>query len=80
MPDVTAPLRKTIVHIFTRKYNLQLHASALEFIHQVLHDHNLLKYQDEWDEAIEELAKGFINGEQHTDGSKGEIRAHIGPL
>lgn len=75
MPNVTAPLRKAIVHIFTRKYNLQLHTSALEFIHHVLDDHHLLNDEDEWDEAIEELAKGFINGDQHTDSSQGKTNA-----
>ncbi|KDN43322.1 hypothetical protein K437DRAFT_225693 [Tilletiaria anomala UBC 951] len=72
MPDITAPLRKSIVRIFTRKYNLQLHASALTFIAEAFDHHGLNHKQSQWDDAIEFLAKEFINGEQYKEGSEGK--------
>jgi hypothetical protein len=69
MPDNTAPLRKAIIRTFTRKHNLQLHASALTFIAEALQNHDMLDKPDQWEEALESLAKGYIESEHYGAGA-----------
>ncbi len=66
MPDVTAPLRKAIIRVFTRKYNLQLHASALGFIADVFYQHGMLHSPQDWEEGLEHLAKQYIDSEHYS--------------
>lgn len=61
-------LRKLVLQTFTKKYSLQLHASALSFIADTLAEHELLHVVQEDDdqvtaqrEAIEVLAKGCLD-------------------
>jgi hypothetical protein len=57
-PEVSMDLRKTIIRIFSKKYGLQLHSSAISFIRLTLDSHGL--DESEWDEALEWLAKGLV--------------------
>ncbi|UZJ52846.1 hypothetical protein CBS101457_002166 [Exobasidium rhododendri] len=59
-PGIPPALRRIIIRIFSKKYGLQLHSSALSFIHVTLESHGLLQVEDEWAEAIEWLAKGLV--------------------
>ncbi|CAO1620088.1 unnamed protein product [Parajaminaea phylloscopi] len=68
LTTLTPQLRKLVLQTFTKKYSLQLHASALTFIATTLADHELLHvdFQDAEDqqrqqEAIEVLAKGCLD-------------------
>lgn len=61
-------IRKLVLQTFTKKYSLQLHASALTFIASTLDSHDLLYVvagDDELEsaqrEAIEVLAKGCLD-------------------
>jgi hypothetical protein len=54
-------LRRTILLMFSKKYGLQLHSSAISFIHVTLESHGLLQDESEWEEAIEWLAKGLVD-------------------
>jgi hypothetical protein len=74
--EISPALRKTIIWIFSKKYGLQLHSSAISFIHLTLESHGLLQDQDEWAEAIEWLAKGLV--ESAGKGEQGEYlqKAH----
>ncbi|KAK0521797.1 DNA-directed DNA polymerase epsilon, subunit B [Tilletia horrida] len=67
--QLTPDLRRVIVKIFTRKYNLQLHTSALHFIASTLDAHGLLDQPDEWADALEALAKELVDGEVGDGGS-----------
>lgn len=65
---VPAALRRLILRVFTRKYGLALHASAIAFIHATLQSHGLLDNgNDECAEAIEWLAKGLIESAEGGD-------------
>jgi hypothetical protein len=57
---VPSSLRRIILRIFSKKYGLQLHSSAISFIHTTLESHGLLEDENEWIEAIEWLAKGLV--------------------
>lgn len=65
-------LRKSILRIFTHKYSLQLHSSALSFIAGTLSSHGLLDQPDEWDDAIEALASGIVENEGNVGGGEGD--------
>ncbi|EPQ28615.1 uncharacterized protein PFL1_03918 [Pseudozyma flocculosa PF-1] len=65
MPDVaiSPALRRTILRVFTKKHNLQLHSSAVAFIAHTLDSHGLIDQPEEWDDAIEALATGILEAE-----------------
>lgn len=76
--DVPVALRRIILRILSKKYGLQLHSSAISFIHTTLESHGLLEDESEWTEAIEWLAKGLIEsagkGEQGEDHSNPSLQ------
>lgn len=66
--SLTPQLRKLVLQTFTKKYSLQLHASALAFIATTLAEHDLLhvplgdvELEESQREAIEVLAKGCLD-------------------
>ncbi|CDS01771.1 hypothetical protein [Sporisorium scitamineum] len=66
----TAPppeLRRTILRVFTTKHSLQLHSSAIAFITSTLAEHGLLDQPLEWEEAIDALAQGVVEGQSDVD-------------
>lgn len=65
-------LRKAILKIFTHKYSLQLHSSALSFIAGTLDSHGLLDQPEEWNEAIDALAMGIVENEGNIGGADGD--------
>ncbi|KAK0551435.1 DNA-directed DNA polymerase epsilon, subunit B, partial [Tilletia horrida] len=71
--NLTTDLRRIIVKIFTRKYNLQLHTSALNFIASTLEAHGLLEQPEEWEDALEALAKELVDGEAGDGGSSSMV-------
>ena len=68
-------LRRTILRILSRKYGMQLHSSAISFIHSTLQSHGLLEDPNEWDEAIEWLAKGLV--ESAGKGEQGALQSRV---
>lgn len=58
---VPQALRRTILRIFNKQYGLTLHSSAITFIYQTLEQHGLLQNPDDWNEAIQWLAKGLVD-------------------
>jgi DNA polymerase epsilon subunit 2 len=75
-------LRRIILRIFSKKYGLQLHSSAISFIHTTLESHGLLQDEDEWAEAIEWLAKGLVEsaGKDEQGETGNDNCGHIGML
>lgn len=71
-------LRRTILRIFSKKYGLQLHSSAISFIHVTLESHGLMQDEGEWADAIEWLAKGLV--ESAGKGEQGALDARFLPL
>lgn len=72
--EVPVDLRKAIIRIFSKKYGLQLHSSAISFIRLTLDSHGL--EESEWDEALEWLAKGLV--ESAGKGEQGECSVRAG--
>lgn len=71
-PVVPPPeLRRTILRVFTTKHSLQLHSSAIAFITSTLADHGLLQQPLEWEEAIDALAQGIVDGQTNADSNAG---------
>lgn len=67
-PVVPPPeLRRTILRVFTTKHSLQLHSSAITFITSTLAEHGLLEQPLEWEEAIDALAQGIVEGQSEID-------------
>ncbi|SJX62991.1 related to DNA polymerase epsilon subunit B [Sporisorium reilianum f. sp. reilianum] len=68
-PTATPPpeLRRTILRVFTTKHSLQLHSSAIAFITSTLAEHGLLDQPLEWEEAIDALAQGVVEGQSDVD-------------
>ncbi|SNX84492.1 related to DNA polymerase epsilon subunit B [Melanopsichium pennsylvanicum] len=60
-------LRRTILRVFTTKHSLQLHSSAITFITSTLAEHGLLEQPLEWEEAIDALAQGIVEGQVDLD-------------
>ncbi|KAJ1026713.1 hypothetical protein NDA16_002311 [Ustilago loliicola] len=60
-------LRRTILRAFTTKHSLQLHSSAIAFITSTLAEHGLLDQPLEWEEAIDALAQGIVDGQSDLD-------------
>ncbi|SPO25719.1 related to DNA polymerase epsilon subunit B [Ustilago trichophora] len=60
-------LRRTILRVFTTKHSLQLHSSAIAFITSTLAEHGLLEQPLEWEEAIDALAQGIVEGHADVD-------------
>lgn len=60
-------LRRTILRVFTTKHSLQLHSSAIAFITSTLAEHGLLEQPLEWEEAIDALAQGIVQGQSDVD-------------
>ncbi|EST05432.1 DNA polymerase alpha/epsilon, subunit B [Kalmanozyma brasiliensis GHG001] len=60
-------LRRTILRVFTTKHSLQLHSSAISFITSTLAEHGLLEQPLEWEEAIDALAQGVVEGQSDVD-------------
>ena len=60
-------LRRTILQVFTTKHSLQLHLSAIGFITLTLTQHGLLDQPLEWEEAIDVLAQGIVDGQLDID-------------
>lgn len=58
--EISPALRRSIIWIFTKKYGLQLHSSAISFIQVTLEAHGYLQDESEWANAIEWLAKGLV--------------------
>ncbi|KAJ1028983.1 hypothetical protein NDA18_002614 [Ustilago nuda] len=69
-------LRRTILRVFTTKHSLQLHSSAIGFITSTLAQHGLLDQPLEWEEAIDALAQGIVDGQSDVDphSSRGATR------
>ncbi|SAM85921.1 uncharacterized protein UBRO_20937 [Ustilago bromivora] len=69
-------LRRTILRVFTTKHSLQLHSSAIGFITSTLTQHGLLDQPLEWEEAIDALAQGIVDGQLDVDphSSRGATR------
>lgn len=68
--NVPLALRRTILRIFSKKYGLALHASALSFIHETLVSHGLVSSESESTDALEWLAKGLIDSKE--EGNQGK--------
>lgn len=62
-------LRRLILRLFSRKYGLQLHASAIAFIVETLEEHGLLHDETVWQESIEALAKGVVDDLARGEGN-----------
>lgn len=60
-------LRRIILRVFTTKHSLQLHSSAISFITSTLAEHGLLDQPLEWEEAIDALAQGVVEGQSDID-------------
>ncbi|SPC64871.1 uncharacterized protein UHOD_12290 [Ustilago sp. UG-2017b] len=60
-------LCRTILQVFTTKHSLQLHSSAIGFITLTLTQHGLLDQPLEWEEAIDVLAQGIVDGQLDVD-------------
>ncbi|SYW86266.1 uncharacterized protein UBRO2_05986 [Ustilago bromivora] len=60
-------LRRMILWVFTTKRSLQLHLSAINFITSTLAQHDLLDRPFEWEEAIDALAQGIVDGQSDVD-------------
>ncbi|GAC93425.1 telomere-associated helicase [Pseudozyma hubeiensis SY62] len=60
-------LRRAILRVFTTKHSLQLHSSAIAFITSTLAEHGLLQQPLEWEEAIDALAQGIVEGQTDVD-------------
>ncbi len=71
MPNTSAvpppELRRTILRVFTTKHSLQLNSSAIAFITSTLAEHGLLEQPLEWEEAIDALAQGVVEGQSDHD-------------
>lgn len=64
---VPVAMRRLILRIFTKKYGLALHASAVTFIYTTLQSHELTDSSEECAEAIEWLARGLIEAAEGGD-------------
>ncbi|SYW81925.1 uncharacterized protein UHO2_00417 [Ustilago hordei] len=69
MTAVVSPpeLRRTILWVLTTKHSPQLHSSAISFITSTLAQNGLLDQPLEWEEAIDALSQGIVDGQSDVD-------------